>query len=200
MGAPNKNPLGCGGSGEGVAEGTTGRSAEDCSASHESHVCELPHGKLIVTFEYGPTEVLVKLTGVKATAADEPRLRTVLEPLFARLHDDPRPVRILGEHAKHPGGIVGHGDSAIGYIEEPLVSDLHRVGGGFSVQFHLRFDGGAPAIDCEWSPRVPTPRELRHKIDPKRYRAARHTFLEAVGQRVGGSVLCIEMPGEGGAT
>lgn len=183
-----------------TGQGAQGTTQQSTDSARETYVCELPHGKVIVTFEYGPAEVIVKLSGVKATAADEPRLRTVLEPLFARLHDDPRPVRILGEHAAHPAVVVGHGDNAFGYIEEPLVSDLHRVGGGFSVRFRLRFDGGAPALDCEWSPRVPTPRELRRKVDPTRYRAARHWFLEAVAQRFGGSVVCVEMSdGAGGA-
>jgi hypothetical protein len=182
-----------------TARGAQGATQQRNGSTRETYVCELPHGKVIVTFEYGPAEVIVKLSGVKGTAADEPRLRTVLEPLLARLHDDPRPVRILGEHAVYPGVIIGHGDNALAYIEEPLVSDLHRVGGGFSVRFHLRFHGGAPALDCEWIPRVPTPRELRRKVDPKRYRASRHWFLEAVGQRFGGSVVCVEMPGGGAA-
>ena len=191
---PNKNPPGRGRGGEGADETTSSHG----DTTRESHICELPHGKVIVTFEYTPAEVTVRLSGVKASAADEPLMRKVLEPLFARLHDDPRPVRILGGHAKHAGVVVGHGDNARAYIEEPLVSDLHRVGGGFSVQFYLRFDGGAPALYCEWSPRVPTPRELSRKVDPKRYRAARHLFLEAVAQRVGGSVVCVEMPDGGG--
>lgn len=62
-----------------------------------------------------------------------------------------------------------------------IVSDLHRVGGGYSVQFITkRTDDGQPFISCEWSPHLPTPRELRRKVDIRRYHHALALFTQAV--------------------
>jgi hypothetical protein len=82
----------------------------------------------------------------------------------------------------------------------PLTSDLHRVGGGFSVRFYLAAKHGAAiTLGCEWHPHVPSPRDARRKVDLDRYRSARHQFLEAIAERLGGTVLCLERPGGEGA-
>lgn len=81
-----------------------------------------------------------------------------------------------------------------------LTGDLHRVGGGFSVRFYLTSkEGAAITLGCEWHPHVPSPRDARRKVDLNRYRAARHKFLEAISERLGGTVLCVEWPGGDGA-
>lgn len=109
---------------------------------------------------------------------------------------------------ENPFGCGGGGEGTDGTTEHhsageysaPIVSDLHRIGGGFSVQFILRLNGDKPAsLNCEWTPHVPTVREARRKIDPERYRAARHVFLETVAENFGVTVVCIELPGDGGA-
>ena len=62
-----------------------------------------------------------------------------------------------------------------------IVSDLHRVGGGYSVQFITQHtEDGSPFISCEWSPHLPTPRELRRKVDIRRYHHALALFTQAV--------------------
>jgi len=62
-----------------------------------------------------------------------------------------------------------------------IVSDLHRVGGGYSIQFITkRTDDGQPFISCEWSPRLPSPREVRRKVDLRRYNHALALFTSAV--------------------
>ena len=62
-----------------------------------------------------------------------------------------------------------------------IVSDLHRVGGGYAVQFrtHALVDGVLP-IACEWSPTIPSERERRRKVDMQRYDHALAQFLQAV--------------------
>jgi hypothetical protein len=69
-----------------------------------------------------------------------------------------------------------------------LQSDWHRLGAGLSVRFHL--DPGR--LDAEWRPRPPTRRELHRVLD--RYREARGKFLAEISQRIGGEVLCVEVP------
>jgi hypothetical protein len=68
-------------------------------------------------------------------------------------------------------------------------SDWTRIGGGFSVMFSLR---GSSHIDCSWSPRAPTHRELRRHLD--RYRKARSAYLAALAKHLGGTVACLELP------
>lgn len=60
---------------------------------------------------------------------------------------------------------------------DPLLkmsSDLHRVGGGFSVRFST---GGPQGIQCEWTPSMPSPRDLRRKVDMRCYEAVRDAFI-----------------------
>jgi hypothetical protein len=62
-----------------------------------------------------------------------------------------------------------------------IVSDLHRVGGGYSVQFITEHtDDGSPYIRCEWSPTRPSLRNQRRKVDMKRYDHALAQFIQAV--------------------
>lgn len=49
---------------------------------------------------------------------------------------------------------------------------------------------GPGGFVCEWSPDMPerlTPKEW------KRYRAARHSMLTALAERLGGPVVCLEL-------
>ena len=70
-----------------------------------------------------------------------------------------------------------------------LQSDLHRVGGGFSVRFSLE---GRNLLGAEWTPRTPTRRQML-RILP-RYRAARNAFLQAAAERLGGgSAVVVEL-------
>lgn len=79
-----------------------------------------------------------------------------------------------------------------------MISDLHRVGGGFSVRFSIApaASGEVSELACEWHPRLPSPREFRRKVSLDQYRAARDLFLAALAERYyGGKALCIELPG-----
>jgi hypothetical protein len=67
-----------------------------------------------------------------------------------------------------------------------LTSDWHRLGGEFSVRF--TFQG--QQLGGEWAPRLPTRREFERMADS--YRDARHLFLTALAQRLGGLVVCVE--------
>jgi len=81
----------------------------------------------------------------------------------------------------------------------PLTSDLHRVGGGFSVRFYLAGkQGAAITLGCEWHPHAPNTPEERRSLDVSRYRVARHLFLEALSESLGGTVLCVELAGSDG--
>ena len=68
-----------------------------------------------------------------------------------------------------------------------MASDMHRVGGGFAVRFTLTAD----RIDVEWSPRLPTKREMRRVLP--RYRAARDAFVAALAATRGVTALVVEM-------
>ncbi len=69
-----------------------------------------------------------------------------------------------------------------------IVSDLHRVGGGYAVRFITQhMDDDSPFISCEWSPHPPTPRELRRKVDMRRYDHALAQFLQSVADRMVGN-------------
>ena len=70
----------------------------------------------------------------------------------------------------------------------PIVADWRRVGCGLSVRFSL----AGERLECEWGPRLPTAREFRRVLD--RYRVARHELLAEVSRRIGGKVLCVEVP------
>lgn len=61
-----------------------------------------------------------------------------------------------------------------------MTSDLHRVGGGYSVQFDTR----SGVLRCEWTPSVPSPRDLRRKVDMRKYEAARNAFCAELARRV----------------
>jgi hypothetical protein len=65
------------------------------------------------------------------------------------------------------------------------ISDLHRVGGGFSVQFHT----SARGIEAEWTPRLPTERDLRCKVDMTRYRQALAQFVAAAMSTLEGPIV-----------
>ena len=69
-----------------------------------------------------------------------------------------------------------------------MSSDLHRVSAGLAVRFTFTFT--ANCMNAEWTPRPPTKNEWKRVLDA--YRKARHQFLAAVGEKVGGAVLCVE--------
>jgi len=74
-----------------------------------------------------------------------------------------------------------------------MTSDIHRVGGGFSVQFDTR-DG---IFRCEWMPTMPSLRDLRRKVSMKKYEAARNLFLAELQQRMGVPVTVVTVEGGG---
>jgi hypothetical protein len=76
--------------------------------------------------------------------------------------------------------------SAAAIEKVTLADDWRSVGAGYSVQFTFK-DGAAHA---EWSPTLPIARDFP-RIEAG-YFAARHRFLTALAERVGGTVLCIE--------
>lgn len=61
-----------------------------------------------------------------------------------------------------------------------FASDLHRLGGGYSVQFTAGLVDGTLLTNCVWHPTMPTPRERRRKVDMTRYAYALAQFTEAV--------------------
>lgn len=70
-----------------------------------------------------------------------------------------------------------------------LASDVHMVGGGYSVRFTAFSDDNADAIllKVEWSPNVPTGADLLGKVDPEKYAAAASQFAIDVDSHFGGS-------------
>jgi len=52
-------------------------------------------------------------------------------------------------------------------------SSRSRVGGGFTVRF--RWTGGS--VECQWSPRMPKPKEYRKKVSVSEYQAALMRFI-----------------------
>lgn len=73
----------------------------------------------------------------------------------------------------------------------PIFSDRHLVGGGYSIQFSYRPED-AKSLQCVWSPRLPSPRDFRRKVDRRKYEAAREVFFQAIGQNTGKPVLVLE--------
>jgi hypothetical protein len=71
-----------------------------------------------------------------------------------------------------------------------LISDVYRLGLGYSVQWRFAPRNGLPFVACEWTPHLPSPRDLR-RIDA-RYRASRDEFMEEVATRLGQRVLLAE--------
>ena len=69
----------------------------------------------------------------------------------------------------------------------PIHSDTHRLGAGLSVRFTLTPD----RLDAEWTPRTPTPVEWR--AIQSSYRQARDAFMREVGQRMGRTVIVLEV-------
>ena len=61
-----------------------------------------------------------------------------------------------------------------------FASDLHRLGGGYSVQFTAGLVDGTLLTNCVWHPTMPTLRERRCKVDMTRYAYAFSQFTEAV--------------------
>lgn len=74
-----------------------------------------------------------------------------------------------------------------------LVSDLARVGGGFSVRFSLSskdFEDGVCHISCMWYPTMPTAQDLRRKVNMDRYEAALNHFVLEIVMRTG--FICLD--------
>ena len=67
-----------------------------------------------------------------------------------------------------------------------MVSGLHQVGGGYTVQFkaYAPVDGVLP-IGCEWSPTIPSDRDRRRKVDMCRYDHALSRFLKIIKEVLG---------------
>lgn len=75
----------------------------------------------------------------------------------------------------HPNPRATDSQSYTGADPLPIMSsDLHRVGGDFSVRFST---GEAQGIQCEWTPSMPSPRDLRRNVDMRRYEAVRDAFI-----------------------
>ena len=72
-----------------------------------------------------------------------------------------------------------------------LTGDLHRVGGGYSVQFSTR-NG---RLECRWTPDMPSQLDLRRKVDMMRYEAARESFIVELQRCMGGPVAVISVEG-----
>lgn len=62
-------------------------------------------------------------------------------------------------------------------------SDLHRVGGVYSVRFRL----SARGVECTWHPAMPASPEQWAKVDMDRYRAALAGFAASVAATAGGA-------------
>ena len=83
--------------------------------------------------------------------------------------------------------------------QKDLISDLYKVGGGYSVRFTFTPKSTDKIIDrfqCEWHPNLPANRDMRRKVSIEKYRSARNQFLEDVAKRMGGALLCISLGGD----
>lgn len=78
-----------------------------------------------------------------------------------------------------------------------IFSDLHRVGGGYSIQFRYtpKSDGGIGKINCQWLPHLPTNRDFLRKVSEEKYNDARRQFVHAICQHLG-ATLFIHAGGE----
>lgn len=67
-----------------------------------------------------------------------------------------------------------------------LMSNVVKVGGGFSIQFSVRTFEGDDYVHCEWTPHLPSQRELRKCVDTARYQSALMKFTDHLTRRIGG--------------
>lgn len=73
-----------------------------------------------------------------------------------------------------------------------IFSDLHLVGGGYSIRFIYipKLDNnGIGKIECEWHPNLPSPRDYRRKVSEQRYSEARRKFVSALCERLGATMF-----------
>jgi hypothetical protein len=75
------------------------------------------------------------------------------------------------------------------YVVPEMASDWVRVGYGYSISFRAKAGG----IEAVWSPDIPPARKLRRIIESGKYHQARHDFLSALAQRLGGAVVCLDL-------
>ena len=72
------------------------------------------------------------------------------------------------------------------FSTQKMASDAHMVGGGYSVRFSvLGAANGAIHLMCEWTPRQPSAKEFKNKVDASKYDAAFRQFASAVAARTG---------------
>lgn len=67
-------------------------------------------------------------------------------------------------------------------------SDWHRLSASFSVRFSITDEG----FGAQWSPKVPTPREMKRLLTP--YRLARDAFVRAFAAQRGVRIAVLEAP------
>jgi len=87
------------------------------------------------------------------------------------------------------GGNPTAGGAINGNDFPTMASDWHQVGRGYSCRFTLQ--GGQ--LNVAWRPAFPRKVELRRIWNSGKYHEARHIFLTAVSERIGGAVVCVDM-------
>ena len=70
-----------------------------------------------------------------------------------------------------------------------MASYWHRMGQGYFCCFSIK-DGN---LQSTWRPCMPPTRKLRRIVDSGKYFAARHAFMLELSERVGGTVVCVDM-------
>lgn len=76
-------------------------------------------------------------------------------------------------------------------IGQPLASDWHRLGEGFSCQFGMK----GLALTVTWEPCIPAGEALARILASGKYHEARATFLQALAARLGANVACVDVGG-----
>lgn len=76
-------------------------------------------------------------------------------------------------------------------IGQPLASDWHRLGEGFSCQFGMK----GLSLTVLWEPHIPEGEALARILASGKYHEARNQFLQALAARLGANVACIDVGG-----
>lgn len=71
---------------------------------------------------------------------------------------------------------------------QTMASDFVRIGFGYSCAFTLK----GQSLECQWSPNIPPAKTIKKILASGKYHEARHDFLTAMAEQIGGTILCVE--------
>jgi hypothetical protein len=70
---------------------------------------------------------------------------------------------------------------------QTMASDFVRIGFGYSCAFTLK----GQSLECQWSPNIPPAKTIKKILASGKYHEARHDFLTAMAEQIGGTILCV---------